>query len=85
MFRLILLGFSGLALVACDAGDNQNAGEIACRQRAAAVTGVPYEETSARILGPNVSGVASYRASGGSQVFICNARSTGSIVSFIPQ
>jgi len=85
VYRLTLLGFSALALVACDVGDTGNAGANACRQRAAAVTGVPYENTSVRILGPNVSGVASYRVSGGSQVFICNARATGTIESFIPQ
>jgi hypothetical protein len=85
MYRVALLGLSGFALVACDVGDTGNAGEIACRQRAAAMTGVSYEDTSARILGPNVSGVASYHVSGGSQVFICNTHSNGDLVSFIPQ
>ena len=85
MYRLSLLGFSAVALVACDAGDTANAGSIACRQRAALVTGVPYEDTSARILGPNISGVASYRVSGGSQIFICNTHSNGNLVSFIAQ
>jgi hypothetical protein len=83
--RLSLLGFSAFALVACDVGDTGNAGSNSCRQRAALVTGVPYEDTTARILGPNISGVASYRVSAGPQIFICNTHSNGNLVSFIAQ
>jgi hypothetical protein len=85
MNRLPLIGLLPLVLAACQTGDTGNAAAAACRERAAAMTGVPYDATSARILGPNISGVASYQVSAGPQVFICNARSNGVLVSFIPQ
>ena len=85
MNRLPLIGLLPLALAACQTDTTGNAAASACRERAAAMTGVPYDATSARILGPNISGVASYRVSAGPQVFICNSRSNGELVSFIPQ
>jgi hypothetical protein len=85
MNRLPLLALLPLVLAACQTGDTGSAASAACRERASAMTGVPYNATSARILGPNVSGVASYRVSAGPQLFICNSRSNGELVSFIPQ
>ena len=85
MHRLPILAFMAVALAACQTGVTGNAGAEACRNRASAMTGVPYDAPSARVLGPNISGVESYRVSAGPQIFICNTHSNGELVSFIPQ